>query len=309
MTPAPDTGREAGDDAVPTSTATVATAAAVPITATTRVAAVIGSPVRHSLSPVIHQAAFAAAGLDLTFLAFEVAPGDGAEAVRAARALGLVGLAVTTPHKADVAEAVDEVDAAAAALGSVNTVVVRDDGTTFGASTDGDGFIDSLHAAGHDPADRRIAVVGAGAAARSVIDALHRARAAEIIVVNRTPAAAERAAGLSDRARIGAPSPDELGAADIVVNATSVGMGDDEAARQTPFDPAWLRPEQVVADLVYHPLETALLAAARATGCAVVDGLGMLVHQAARQQLLWTGRRPDPGVLRAAAAAALAERR
>lgn len=298
-----------GDDGV----AAVATTT-VPITATTRVAAVVGSPVRHSLSPVIHQAAFAAAGLDMTFVAFEVAPGEGADAVRAARTLGLVGLAVTTPHKEDVARAVDEVDAAAAALGSVNTVVVRDDGTTFGASTDGDGFIDSMHAAGHDPGGRRIAIVGAGAAARSVVDALHRARAAEIVVINRTPAAAERAAALSDRARAGGASPDELRAADIVVNATSVGMGaaevsdHGEPASHTPFDPAWLRPDQVVADLVYHPLETPLLAAARAVGCAVVDGLGMLVHQAARQQLLWTGRRPDPGVLRAAAAAALADR-
>lgn len=278
----------------------------IPITARTRIAAVIGSPVRHSLSPAIHQAAFAAADLDWTFVAFEVAPGDGAAAVAAARTLGLGGLAVTTPHKEDVAAAVDEVDAAAAALGSVNTVVVRDDGTTFGASTDGDGFVDSLRAEGHDPADREVVVVGAGAAARSLVDALHRAGASELVIVNRSAPSAERAAALSDRARVGSAA--DIARAQIVVNATSVGMGAGAPADATPFDPELLHPDQVVADLVYHPLETALLRAARAVGATTVDGLGMLVHQAARQQLLWTGRAPDPVVLRSAALAALAER-
>lgn len=276
------------------------------ITARTRVAAVIGSPVRHSLSPVIHRAAFAAAGVDWTFVAFEVAPGAGADAVTAARTLGLGGLAVTTPHKEDVAAAVDEVDAAAAALGSVNTVVVRDDGTTFGASTDGDGFVDSLRAAGHEPDDRRIVLVGAGAAARSLVDALHRAGAAELVVVNRSQPSAERAVALSSRAQVGEPA--DITSADIVVNATSVGMGTGPAAAQLPFDATLLRPGQVVADLVYHPLETALLRAAQEVGAAPVDGLGMLVHQAVRQQVLWTGQRPDPAVLRAAALEALAQR-
>ena len=107
------------------------------ITGTTRLAAVIGSPVRHSLSPALHNAAFDAAGLDWRMVAFEVAPGDGAAAVAAMRTLGIGGLAVTTPHKADVAAAVDEVDPAASTLRSVNTVVLRDDGSTLGASTDG----------------------------------------------------------------------------------------------------------------------------------------------------------------------------
>ncbi|MEX2626886.1 MAG: shikimate dehydrogenase [Ilumatobacteraceae bacterium] len=266
-----------------------------PVTARTRVAAVIGSPVRHSLSPAIHQAAFEAGGLDWTFVAFEVAPGHAAEAVRAARTLGLGGLAVTTPHKEDVAVAVDEVDPAAAALGSVNTVVVRADGTTFGASTDGDGFVDWLRAAGHDPLDMRVVVLGAGAAARSVIDALDRAGVADIAVVNRSEDAAVRAAALARRAHVAAPSA--VTAADLVVNATSVGMGDDAL----PLDPALLRASHVVADLVYHPLDTALLRAARAAGAATVDGLGMLVHQAALQQQLWTGTYPDVAALRAAA--------
>lgn len=274
-------------------------------TATTRVAAVIGSPVRHSLSPVIHNAAFAAAGLDWTFVALEVAAGRGAAAVAAMRTFGVCGLAVTTPHKSDVADAVDEIDAAAAALRSVNTVVLREDGSTFGASTDGAGFVESLRAAGHDPAGARVAVVGAGGAARSVIDALGRAEAERIDVVNRTAAPAGTAAALSDRARVADAS--SIGAADIVVNATTVGMGADangEADDDLPFDRGLLRPTHVIADLVYHPLETPLLSAARHIGAATVDGLGMLIHQAVLQQLLWTGVRPDPAVMRSALGAA-----
>lgn len=269
------------------------------VSGATRLAAVIGSPVRHSLSPAIHNAAFSAAGADWVFVALEVAPGHGAAAVRAMQVLGLGGLAVTTPHKADVAAALDEVDPAAAALGSVNTVVRRDDGSTFGASTDGAGFVESLRAAGHDPEGRRVAVVGAGAAARSVIEALDRAGAEHIAVINRSEAAAVRAAALSGRATVSAHSA--VTHADIVVNATSVGMGTDEV----PFEVSLLHADHVVADLVYHPLATALLRAAAAAGAATVDGLGMLVHQAALQQELWTGVRPDPTVLRAAAEAQL----
>ena len=116
------------------------------ITGATRLAAVIGHPVQHSLSPALHNAAFDAAGLDWRFVAFDVVPGGATDAIAAMRALGIGGFAVTMPHKADVAAAVDEVDAAAAALRSVNTVVLRDDGSTFGASTDGQGFVDSVRA-------------------------------------------------------------------------------------------------------------------------------------------------------------------
>lgn len=270
------------------------------ITGATRLAAVIGSPVRHSLSPTIHNAAFAAAGVDWAFVALEVAPGRGVGAVRAMQVLGIGGLAVTTPHKEDVASAVDEVDPAATALGSVNTVVLRDDGSTYGASTDGAGFVESLRAAGHDPADARVAIVGAGAAARSVVDALDRAGVARIAVVNRSEDAAVRAAALSSRATVAAPSA--IAGADLVVNATSVGMAiDGRDTGQLPFDRSLLRSGHVVADLVYHPLETALLRAAADVGAATVDGLGMLVHQAALQQELWTGTRPDPAVIRRAA--------
>lgn len=266
-----------------------------------RVAAVIGSPVQHSLSPALHNAAFQAAGLDWVYVAFEVAPGGAAGALDAMRTLGLGGLSVTTPHKEDVAAAVDSLAPAAELLRSVNTVVWSDD-QLVGHSTDGDGFVASLGASDVVVAGSSVTIVGAGAAARSVVDALGRAGAAEIVVVNRTPERAAEVAALAPVGRVG--SVGDVAGADIVVNATSVGLATDEL----PFDPALLRAGQVVADLVYHPLETALLRAAADQGCATVDGLGMLVHQAALQQQLWTGRSPDPATMRAAALAALARR-
>ena len=259
------------------------------------VAAVIGSPIGHSLSPAIHNAAFAAGGLDWVYVAFEVAPGDGRRAVEAMRALGIAGLSVTTPHKLDVAAAVDSLSPAALALRSVNTVVRSADGELVGHSTDGDGFVASLADAGVGVGGAAVTIVGAGAAARSVIDALGRAGAAEVVVVNRTASRAEEAASLTALARVGTAA--DIPGASIVVNATSVGFG----SHDLPFDPKVLRSEQVVADLVYHPLRTALLDAASERGCRTVDGLGMLVHQAALQQRLWTGVRPDVAVMRAAA--------
>jgi shikimate dehydrogenase len=273
-----------------------------PISGRTRLAAVIGSPVRHSLSPALHNAAFAAADLDWRFVALEVAPGAGADAVAAMRTLGIGGLAVTTPHKADVAAAVDEVDAAAAALWSVNTVVLRDDGTTFGTSTDGAGFVDSLRASGCEPAGARVVVLGAGGAARSIVDALGRADAGDVVIVNRTTERAEACAALAPAGRVG--TIDHVADADVLVNATSVGMGTDES----PVPAEVLRAGLTVADIVYHPRETALLRAAAAAGATPVDGLGMLVHQACRQQVLWTGVAPDPAVIRAAAEAELMAR-
>ena len=273
------------------------------ISGTTTVAAVIGSPVRHSLSPALHNAAFAASGADWVYTAFEVAPGRAGDALAAMRTLGLGGLSVTMPHKDDVADAVDELDPAAAALHSVNTVVRLADGRLRGHSTDGAGFVASLAEAGADPMGRRVVVLGAGGAARAVVDALGRAGAAEVVVVNRNADRATTAAALAGPVgRVGSAA--DVADAELVVNATSVGMG----TLELPLDPGMLRAGQVVADLVYHPLETALLAAARAAGARVVDGLGMLVHQAALQQELWLGARPDTAVMRAAALDELAKR-
>jgi shikimate dehydrogenase len=279
------------------------TAAIPPITATTRVAAVIGSPVRHSLSPALHNAAFEAAGLDWRFVAFEVAPGAAADAIGAMRTLGIGGLAVTTPHKADVAAAVDEVDVTAANLQSVNTVVLRDDGSTFGLSTDGDGFADSLEASGIGVDGLRVVVLGAGGAARSIVDALGRRQAAEVVVVNRDPDRGEHTARLAPQARPGSLA--DIAGADVLVNATSVGMGSEEI----PVDTGVLHPGLTVVDIVYHPLDTGLLRAASVVGARTLDGLGMLVHQAVRQQRAWTGLAPDPALLRRVAEAELASRR
>ncbi len=273
------------------------------ITGTTQVAAVIGSPVTHSLSPALHNAAFAAAGANWVYTAFEVAPGSAAAAVSAMRTLGLGGLSVTMPHKEDIAAALDELDPAAEALRSVNTVVRLPDGRLRGCSTDGAGFVASLVEAGVDPQGRNVAVVGAGAAARAVIDALARVGASSITVINRSSDRAREAAALAGaRGHVG--SPLSVRDAEVVVNATSVGMGTDEI----PFDVALLHSDHVVADLVYHPLRTALLRAGERVGARTVDGLGMLVHQAALQQELWLGVRPDPSVMRAAAIDELEQR-
>lgn len=278
------------------------------ISGATRLAAVIGWPVAHSLSPVMHNAAFASTGQDWVYVALAVAPDDTRAAIDAIGTLGLGGVSVTMPHKTAMADLLPVVSDEAAALRSVNTIVRRDDGTLEGHSTDGAGFMASLaESAGVDASDARVVVLGAGGAARAVIHALARGGAADVAVANRTHGSAvdaARSAGVRGRAVRSDDLRQALVAADIVVNATSVGMGTDE----TPCDLSALHSGQIVVDLVYHPLETALLAGARRMGCTVVDGLGMLVHQAARQQQLWTGARPDTGLMRAAAVAELDRR-
>jgi shikimate dehydrogenase len=274
-----------------------------------RLAALIGSPVEHSLSPVIHQAAFDAAGVDWAYAAFDVAPGRAADAIDAMRVLGIAGLSVTMPHKHDVAAAVDRLDPAATALHSVNTVSWDGD-DLVGSSTDGAGFVASLAEVGVDVDGARVAVLGAGGAARSVIDALGRAGAAAISVINRTTERAESASLLAAVGSVG--TADDVTRADLVVNASSVGMGVDPAAAtddDLPCDPRLLAPSQIVADLVYHPLRTAWLVRAEQIGARTIDGLGMLVHQAALQQQAWLGRVPDVTVMRCAAESALADRR
>lgn len=273
------------------------------ISAATRVAAVIGSPVRHSLSPALHNAGFAATGVDWVYTAFDVAPGGAEAALDATRVLGLGGLSVTMPHKEAIAELVDELDPAAAALRSVNTVVVLDDGRLKGYSTDGAGFVASLGAQGVKIIGSHVGVIGGGGAARAIIDAVARAGAARITVVNRSADRAIAAAVLAGSiASVGEEG--WLRECDIVVNATSVGMDSTEL----PCDAGLLHAGQVVADIVYHPRCTALLAAAEQAGAHTIEGLGMLVHQAIVQQRLWTGAHVDAAVMWAAAERELASR-
>ncbi|MGD0746179.1 MAG: shikimate dehydrogenase [Acidimicrobiales bacterium] len=276
---------------------------------------VIGSPVAHSLSPLLHNAAFAALGLadEWRSFAFEVPPGQAAAALEAMRLSRVTGLSVTMPHKADVAALVDECSDVARRLGAVNCIVNRD-GALFGTNTDGEGFVSSLaRGAGFAPEGRRCVVVGAGGAARAVVLALAVGGAAQVAVVNRTPERAYEAAELAGPVGSVVPLTDgsiaeAVAAADLVVNATPVGMAG--VAGQTGGPGVWLvppdllEPGQVAADLVYAPRVTPWLAEAVACGATAVDGLGMLVHQAAAQLVLWTGVEPPVEAMWRAAEAA-----
>ena len=272
------------------------------ISGSTRLAAVIGNPVRHSLSPALHNAGFASTGVDWMYAAFEVGPGEAAAALDAMRVFGLGGLSITMPHKEDVARLVDELDPAAAVLRSVNTVVPLGDGRLRGYSTDGPGFVASLLADDVDVTGKSVCVLGAGGAARAIVDAVSRAGAKSITIVNRSTRRAEEAASLVGIGVVG--EPDDISDSDIVINATAIGMGTNDM----PCDAAMLRREQVIADIVYHPRDTALLSAARKVGAKTVEGPGMLVHQAVLQQRLWTGTSPDAAVLWAAAERELSTR-
>jgi shikimate dehydrogenase len=268
----------------------------------TSVAFVIGDPIRHSLSPTIYNAAFAALDLDWVFLAAQVPAGHGAGAVTGAmRTLGARGMSVTMPHKAEVVPALDALTPVAERLGAVNSIAWE--GTTLvGDNTDGDGLLRALrHDEGFEPDGRRCLVVGAGGAARAVVVALADGGAAEVVVANRTRERAERAVALAPGvARVG--SADAADGVDVIVNATPMGMGDDA---QLPVDPARIGRGQLVVDLVYHPATTPLLDAARTAGAVAVNGLGMLIHQAALQFVRWTGEEPPLPVMSAAALEAL----
>lgn len=276
----------------------------------TRVAALIGSPARHSLSPVILNTAFAELGLDWCFVVFGVPPGEGRAAVAAVRTLDLGGMSVTMPHKDAAYEAVDDRTPVAAALGAVNCVF-RDGDRLVGDNTDGPGFVESLRVDhGIDVAGRRCVLVGAGGAGRALAWALGRAGAADVAVVNRSPGPAQRAAELAGAVgRVGDAT--DVAKADVIVNATSIGMGGrggpgDEPA--LPVDADALHPGQIVADIVYFPSETPLLEAAAARGATTVGGIGMLVHQAAHALRRWTGAEAPVAAMAAAATAELARR-
>ena len=259
------------------------------LSASTHVVGVMGYPVAHSLSPLLHNTAFAHLGLDWVSVGFAVPPGRAAAALVGARDLGIQGLSVTMPHKEDVAAAVAVRTSEAERLGAVNCVA-DDHGVWLGDNTDGAGLVASLARGGRFvPGGRRCLVVGAGGAARAVVAALGDAGAGEVVVVNRTAGRAVAAAALAGPAgRVGTAA--EAGAADLVVNATPAGMDDVEDASGWPIPPDLLGPGQVVVDLVYHPAVTPWLVAAAERGATTMNGLGMLVHQAALQIERWTGQ-------------------
>lgn len=271
-----------------------------PLDAATAVVAVIGDPVAHSLSPAIHNAAFDAEGLDWVCVGFRVAPGRLGDAVRGIRGLGVRGVSVTMPHKAAVLDELDELTPTAQSLGAVNCII-NDDGHLIGDNTDGEGFLVGLrHDFGLAPAGLECVVIGAGGAARAVVRALAEAGAGSVGVLNRTPERAASAAALAGSQGFVAVD-DDVSRADIVVNATPVGMGDDG---RVPIDPSLLTAGGTVAELVYHPASTPLMELATARGCATANGVSMLVGQAAVAFEHWTGRgapldRMRAGALRA----------
>lgn len=257
-----------------------------PVTGATRLAAVIGDPVRHSMSPTIHNAAFGELGLDWMYLALPVAAGGGADAVEAMRTLGIDGLSVTMPHKDAVAAAVDDRTEAVERLGACNCVF-RDGDRLVGDNTDGDGWVRAFeHDTATPLAGTRLGVIGAGGAARAIVEAAGRAGAEAIVVVNRTPAGAERAAALSPVASVG--DAGALAGCDIVVNATSIGMAGGPDPSGIPLSGSWIGEHHTIADIVYRPRSTALLIEAERRGARTVGGLGMLVHQAAAAFERWT---------------------
>jgi len=269
----------------------------------TSVVGVLGHPIGHSLSPRMHNAAFLFQGIDMVYLAFDVSPEHLQEAVPGLRALGFRGVNVTIPHKEAIVALLDDVEAAAARIGSVNTVV-NDDGRLVGYNTDKSGFLAALR--GLRPEGARgltCFIAGAGGAARAIVAGLIEDGAREIYVYNRT---LERAVSLCSQAVswgntrcLALPEHEVFGAAreaELIVNATSVGLTPSVKESAIPVD--ILRSRQIVLDLVYGREPTALVREAKARGAIAIDGREMLVMQAAGSYELWTGRRAPVDVMR-----------
>jgi len=253
------------------------------------------------------EAAYRHHGLDARYLNCEVAPGVLGDAVRGARAMGWAGFNCSIPHKLAVITHLDGLGESATVIGAVNCVVRRGD-RLIGENTDGQGFLTSLRTVA-DPAGRRIVLFGAGGAARAIAVETALAGAASITVVNRDPG---RGTELVQHLRQHTPARAELvtwdhryavpDSADIVVNATSIGLYPDVAG-QLDLDLDSLRPDLVVADVIPNPPRTALIRAAEERGCVPLDGLGMLVNQGVISIRQWTGVDADATVMRAALAA------
>jgi shikimate dehydrogenase len=260
------------------------------LTGHARLAGILGWPAAHSRSPRLHGFWLERHGIDGAYVPLPVRPERFAAAVRALAGLGFRGANVTIPHKEAAFAVCDVVEPAALRAGAVNTLVFRD-GRIEGTNTDGFGFLASLdeQAPGFDPAAGPAVVLGAGGSARAVAAALLDAGCPRLTLVNRTAARAEALArGLGGPVEVAERPPLEDAA--LLVNTTVLGM---EGQPQLECDLAPLPPGAVVADLVYVPLETRLLATARARGLRTVDGLGMLLHQARPGFARWFGVDPQ----------------
>lgn len=255
------------------------------IDAATRLFGVFGDPVGHSLSPVMHNAAFRTAGVNGAYLAFRIT--DIAEGVRAVRALNMRGVSVTIPHKVSVMPLLDALTPLARNIGAVNTIT-NDDGMLEGDNTDAKGAADAL-ARQTDLNGKRVAILGAGGAARAVAFGV-KEKGARVTILNRTVEKGESLAAALDAAFLPLTDlrPDRY---EVLINTTPVGMTPRIDAM--PLPETALAPGMVVMDIIYSPLRTRLLETAEQRGCIVVDGLGMFVGQGAAQFERWTGK-PAP---------------
>ena len=275
---------------------------------TIEVAAIIGYPVSQSLSPAMHNAIFRQRKLDWSYVAMEVREEALLGVMQTLGSKSLLALSVTMPHKEAIFEILDnastsfgEIDESARAARSVNTIAISG-GRLIGSNTDGDGCCNAIGQTGVDIAGSRVVVVGAGGTARAIVATLARRGASDVAVINRTESRAQDVIASTNVARIG--TVDDIANASILINATSVGMGNQE----TPVDATRLHSDLAVLDAVYHPLETTLLRDAKRAGAKTVDGLWMLVHQGALQQLAWFKEIGDVQLMRQAAVDELAVR-
>lgn len=270
------------------------------ITPATKVLAVIGDPVSHSLSPVMHNGWIADHGLDAVYVALPLKSEGAFGAIRALKGLGFAGMNVTTPHKEAAAAAADRNEGPVA-----NVLRWEDDGRLSAFNTDGPGFLDALSETAPDwkTRVRRVLILGAGGAAQAIGQALSP-HVAIVHFANRTAARADTAASLIGNGRT--LRWDDLergfGAADLIVQTTTLGMN-GQPAREWPIE--MCLPRTILADIVYRPLETEFLAAARERKLAAMDGLGMLIHQGARAFEIWFGVKPDVAKARERLIAAL----
>ena len=265
--------------------------------------AVIGDPVEHSLSPALFQRLFRRTGIAATYEALHVAAPALAAALSRVRTGEYAGFSVTIPHKETARAMVDETDEAASRIGAVNCVARSADGRLRGYNTDGVGLRRALEGSGTTVAGSFALVLGAGGAARAAAAALGTGGARHVVFANRTET---RAMALAEKARgWGVPAcevlpltgerlPTVSGQADLIVNATSVGLGSSNEDSLPAACP--LRQGAVVVDMVYRPRMTALLRRAEMAGCRVVDGLWMLIYQALEQLRIWTGRTVEEGI-------------
>lgn len=255
----------------------------------TRLFGLIGHPVGHSMSPIMHNAAFRALGQNAVYLAFDTTDLQGC--LLAMRALGIQGMSITLPYKTVVIPLLDEVDEGARRIGAVNTLVYRE-GRLLGYNTDGTGALRALEER-MDCAGKRVLIVGAGGAARAISFAL-KEKGVTLCITNRSVKKGEILA----RAINGTFRPlaelDKEGF-EILIQTTPVGMFPFENPNPVPEN--LLRPGMTVMDIIYHPLNTTLLRTARSRGCQVIPGIAMFVNQGAEQFRLWTGLRPPMGIM------------